>query len=125
MSCGDHAYKILIIADDLTGALDAASPFCEYGFRVKALVDSAKPFQMSDLIDADVISISTNSRQCSPDKAAELVDECLAKFDLNSFRFIVKKIDSTLRGNVFTEARAVMDTFAITEAFVAPAFPDQ
>jgi uncharacterized protein YgbK (DUF1537 family) len=80
---------------------------------------------MSDLIDADVISISTNSRQCSPEKAAELVDECLAKFDLNSFRFIVKKIDSTLRGNVFTEARAVMDTFAIKEAFVAPAFPDQ
>lgn len=125
MSCGDQAYKILIIADDLTGALDAASPFCEYGFRVKALVDSVKPFQMRDLNDADVISISTNSRQCSPDKAAELVDECLAKFDLNSFRFIVKKIDSTLRGNIFTEVRTVMDTFAIKKAFVAPAFPDQ
>jgi uncharacterized protein YgbK (DUF1537 family) len=125
MSREGHTYKILIIADDLTGALDAASPFCKYGFRVKALVDSVKPFQMRDLIDADVISINTNSRQCSPDKAAERVDECLAKFDLNSFRFILKKIDSTLRGNVFTEARAVMDTFAIKEAFVAPAFPDQ
>lgn len=125
MNCEDRAYKILIIADDLTGALDAASPFCEHGFRVKVLVDSAKPFQMRDLIDADVISISTNSRQCSPDKAAELVDECLAKFDLSSFRFIVKKIDSTLRGNVFTEVQTVMDNFAIKEAFVAPAFPDQ
>lgn len=44
MNCEDRVYKILIIADDLTGALDAASPFCEHGFRVKVLVDSAKPF---------------------------------------------------------------------------------
>ena len=41
----DQAHKILIVSDDLTGACDAASPFCEHGFRVKVLVDPVKSFQ--------------------------------------------------------------------------------
>ncbi|MBA4739872.1 MAG: four-carbon acid sugar kinase family protein [Burkholderiales bacterium] len=121
----DQAHKILIVSDDLTGACDAASPFCEHGFRVKVLVDPVKSFQTRDLIEADVISINTNSRRYGPEKAAKFVSECLWKFDLNDFRYIVKKIDSTLRGSLVSEVRAVMDTFAIKEAYVAPAFPDQ
>jgi len=38
---------------------------------------------------------------------------------------VIKKIDSTLRGNVVSETLAVMDHCAIQEAYIAPAFPEQ
>ncbi|MDA0238161.1 MAG: hypothetical protein O3B03_06570, partial [Proteobacteria bacterium] len=117
--------EILIVADDLTGALDAAGPFCERGFRVKTIVDATLPFAWCDLLEADVVALNTNSRHLSAKKATEAIEDSLGQLDLSDFKYVIKKIDSTLRGNVVSETLAVMDYCAMKEAYVAPAFPEQ
>lgn len=125
MTSPDLSSKILIVADDLTGALDAAGPFCERGFRVKTIVDASIPYAWCDLLEADVVAVNTNSRHLSAQKAIQAINDCLGQLDLRSFQYVIKKIDSTLRGNVVSETLAVMDHCAIQEAYIAPAFPEQ
>jgi uncharacterized protein YgbK (DUF1537 family) len=63
--------RVAIIADDLTGALDAASPFACRGLHVRAALD---PNSLEEAIAAgpEVVAVSTNSRGLSGDRAATL-----------------------------------------------------
>lgn len=116
--------KVLIVADDLTGALDAASPFSERGYTVKSVVDPNCDCPLEDLRDADVVALNTNSRHLSADAVKHNVEAALATIDLKDYSFFVKKIDSTLRGNVCAETLVLMDVLGKSSAVVCPALPD-
>ncbi|MEK9867328.1 MAG: four-carbon acid sugar kinase family protein, partial [Betaproteobacteria bacterium] len=59
----DHQIpKTLIIADDLTGALDAAGPFCDRGLRVATIVDPQSLSSKIDLSKIDVLAVNSDSR---------------------------------------------------------------
>lgn len=115
--------RIAIIADDLTGALDAASPFACAGARVNCLTNPGA-ISAEAWADTDVVSVSTNSRQLAAADAASAVREAALK--LVPFRpdFVLKKIDSRLKGNIAVESSVVADVFGYQGLLVAPAAPD-
>jgi len=108
----------LLIADDLTGACDAAAPFAARGHATAARLVAG-----GDAAGLDVLAVTTESRAL-PAAALRGVFErtALALAGVES-RMIFKKIDSTLRGNVGMEVALAAEVFACDAAIVTPAFP--
>ncbi|MDQ0826881.1 uncharacterized protein YgbK (DUF1537 family) [Arthrobacter sp. B2I5] len=109
-----------IIADDLTGAADAAAAYGPtHSSSVILDVDSTWP-------DAQILSINTESRYLAPADAAKAVTTA-ADRALREHRRVFKKIDSLLRGNVGVEVAATLARLTQGRgkglAIVAPAFP--
>jgi D-threonate/D-erythronate kinase len=103
--------RVILIADDLTGAADSGVTFAKYGARV--VVSWAKADGLdAGVSDADVVAYSTESRYCTADEAVRRVEEIVAGFSpierLRDPIWIYKKIDSTLRGYPGPELAAVM-----------------
>ena len=98
--------RVVLVADDLTGAADSGVTFAKHGARV--VVSWTK----ADGLDADVVAYSTESRYCAKAEAVRRVAEIVADFSsIERFRgsvWIYKKIDSTLRGHPGPELAAVM-----------------
>ena len=114
--------KIVVIADDLTGANDTGVQFAKQG--LKTLVLLCAPGSPSEL-DEDVLVVDTQSRALSPTEAYRKVTETALLFkNRDRFQTLYKKIDSTLRGNLGTEIDAIMDACGLELAIVAPAFPE-
>ncbi len=113
--------KILIIADDLTGAMDAAAPFAKRGAHTRVLF-SDNPSSEQLLNAPEVLARSTDSRHLDPLRAIQRVHQAIA--DLED-RLPFKKIDSTLRGNVVPESLAVLEATGRQHLLITPAFPGQ
>ena len=112
--------KILILADDLTGANDTAIQFVKQGFSSLVVInaDSAN----ADLFASyDVISVNCDSRKLNGDEAYSAVYRIAKHFKDASF--VYKKVDSVLRGNPGQELSAVMDALDIPLGLAAPSFP--
>ncbi|MBK8018563.1 MAG: four-carbon acid sugar kinase family protein [Betaproteobacteria bacterium] len=120
----DDKERVLIIADDLTGAMDAAGPFANRGLLtwVAALPEDCDP---SRFAKATVVSVNTESRHLSPEQAAQRVEHAFRQVGGENFSVVVKKVDSTLRGNVVAETEALMSVARRDRALVSPAFPAQ
>ncbi len=115
--------QIILIADDLTGAADAAA-----GIATRGLV-TVLTFSGMVPILADALVLSTESRALSEKQAVQamrLLVRNLRRADLLSeSTLIYKKIDSTLRGHAAGELATLMDSVGRNSALVAPAFPAQ
>lgn len=120
------APRIVIIADDLTGALDCAAPFAKRGLvtRVAALPAASRASGAGRLRDAQVIAINTESRHLEPAAAAEMVRRAVLDYAAGAV-ILFKKVDSTLRGNVANETVAALEASARRNVIFAPAFPAQ
>lgn len=116
--------RIGILADDLTGAGDAAVPFSERGFRVElSLRRGSRPAPPS--VPADVWVIDTDSRHVPAPEAARRVRAAVAALQRWGAGFIYKKVDSALRGPVAAEMKAFLKALPAEDlplVFV-PAFP--
>lgn len=108
------------LADDLSGALDAAAAFHHAGRRVRILLraDAWQPPESDE-----VIAITTETRNASPVDAATTVRRVLEKAQTLGARLRYKKIDSTLRGPVAAELEAIMDMLPDARVLFAPANP--
>jgi D-threonate/D-erythronate kinase len=106
----------LIIADDLTGACDAAAGFAARGFRtlVEPVGAACEP-------ECDVFSINAESRTLEQSELEQVFAGIRAR-DLTA-RVVFKKIDSTLRGNAGREIALAAEAFGCDAAVIAPAFP--
>ena len=113
------AKRWAIIADDLTGAADAAAAYGPtHSSSVILDVDGAWP-------EADILSVNTESRYLSAGDAAAAVTAAVARA-LEQDRQVFKKIDSLLRGNIGAEvasALACVSDGSRGIALVAPAYP--
>ena len=116
--------RVLIVADDLTGAMDSAGPFAARGIEtwVAAVPMRCDP---ASLKSALVVSVNTDTRHFPGPQAAVRVREIVRHLDAGGFDIVVKKIDSTLRGNVVAETMALREVSGRSETVVAPAFPAQ
>jgi len=103
-----------IIADDLTGAMDAGVGLARMGLDTVFILGGKLPSETS------VVVTSTDSRDDDPETAYRKVRRQAHKL---SDRYVYKKIDSTLRGNIGSELKAVIDALGIEKAVVSPAFP--
>jgi D-threonate/D-erythronate kinase len=110
--------ECLLIADDLTGACDAAVHFAECGLSTAVLPSIGGPVP-----DARVLAVSTDSRDLAPAEQAGRIESVAAAFPPPAARIVFKKIDSTLRGNPGMEIRAALDAFACEAAVITPALP--
>ena len=107
---------LAIVADDLTGALDAAAPFAARGMHVEvALVSGAIDDALRQM--PDVISINLGSRELAAEVAKRSASEALAA--LPSGTRLFKKVDSRLKGHIAVE----LDGMPFRSALVAPAIP--
>jgi uncharacterized protein YgbK (DUF1537 family) len=116
--------RVLIVADDLTGAMDSAGPFATLGVETWVV---AVPMRCDPafLNSACVVSVNTDTRHLPGPQAAARVNEIVRHIGVGGFDIVVKKIDSTLRGNVVAETLALLDLSGRREAVVAAAFPAQ
>src|SRR5688500_11961912 len=114
--------QVAIVADDLTGAADAAAPFAECGLATAIpLIDDVR-------LLADVLAISTASPDLPPGDAAAAVRAAIAGRAHGGGpapALIYKKLDSALRGQLGAELIAAMEALGERRALVAPALPSE
>lgn len=115
---------VAIVADDLTGAMDAAGPFAGRGRETRAFwhVD---PSTWEERGIPEVMSVSTASRHLTPDEAVVATRRAVAAVMRRDPRILFKKIDSTLRGNVAVEIAAALAASGRRHTILAPAVPAQ
>lgn len=119
-----QAPRVLIIADDLTGAMDSAGPFACLGVETWVVAEPMR-CDPAGLTTARVVSINTGTRHLPGAQAATRVADIARQVGAGGFDIVVKKIDSTLRGNVVAETLALREASARSEVVVAAAFPAQ
>jgi uncharacterized protein YgbK (DUF1537 family) len=98
--------RVAIVADDLTGALDAAAPFAARGLNTRVAID-AEGLATAIAHTPEVLAVNTATRHADPDAAAERVRACAQELAAHHPGLLIKKIDSTLRGQVASEISAV------------------
>jgi D-threonate/D-erythronate kinase len=108
---------ILALADDMTGALEVGAKFSAAGLR--SLV-SANPVEACP---ASVLVYDTETRHSSPEAACQEVRRFVAQTGRIRPRLIYKKTDSTLRGNISAEVRALAELYPLWRIGYAPAYP--
>jgi len=116
--------RLAIIADDLTGALDTATPFVAAGLRV-AVAISIEGIGEAIATGADIVAVNTASRALPQLDATARAAQAAAALHTAKPTIILKKIDSRLKGNPGVEAHAIADMTGRGALIVAPAVPDQ
>jgi uncharacterized protein YgbK (DUF1537 family) len=118
--------KIVIIADDLTGGADTGVQFCPFFDETVLVPYYQLPNALSQTGEtvSRAISIFTNSRTLDSDVARKRLLSVAGQFSQSKPKWIYKKIDSCLRGNLGAEIEAIMDGLGFELSFIAPAFPE-
>ncbi len=118
--------KIVIIADDLTGAADTGVQFCHF-FEETLLLpyhQLARGFEEISPSASQALSIYTSSRAMDARAAGDRVGSVGRQLSKSESTWVYKKVDSCLRGNLGAEIEAVMDTLGFELSYIAPAFPE-
>ncbi len=106
-----------VIADDLTGAAELGAVGLRMGLKAD-IWRSKRPKSTAELICVD-----TDSRSCSPAEAAKRAAAAAKLLHAAGAKWIYKKVDSVLRGNVTAEVEAVMQELGFNRALILPANP--
>ena len=112
--------RVLILADDLTGAADCAAAFLGHARHVGIALDARARARGS------VVALDLDTRAKSQRAARAVVRKAFSARAARNAGILFKKIDSTLRGHVTAElaaARAVLGPGR--PVIFAPAFPAQ
>ena len=110
--------RCFIVADDFTGANDTGVQLTRRGFRTKVVL---KPEGVED--DGLSYVLDTESRNIPGQEASEKVARLLSGLDLSGFDCVIKKVDSTLRGNIAEEIRETDRVFQSGLVVFMPALP--
>ncbi len=115
--------KIIIIADDLTGANVNAALLASHGFYAATCTTSDK-WEQEHFNKFEAVSVNTGSRHLHPEEAKAITKTCVAKaFALNP-SVLAKRIDSTLRGHIGYEIDAALEVLPNnTLVLLCPSFP--
>lgn len=109
-----------LLADDLSGALDAAAAFQQQGRRVLIVWSLAS---WGTAPPDAFVAYTTETRNAPPASAAATVAAFIAHAGASGGRLCFKKIDSTLRGPIAAELRAVFEAMPNVRLLFAPANP--
>jgi D-threonate/D-erythronate kinase len=113
------AAKIIILADDLSGAAELAGIAFAHGLSAEV------QRQFDPTSTAQVVAIDTDSRDLPESGAAQLLRSVAQQIIGAGTDCIFKKVDSLLRGNVRTEIEAVLDVTGHRRALLIPANPSR
>ena len=112
---GESPEPFVILADDLTGAADAAVAFTRIYPDVRVEMNTLVPRPGS------VVAWSSDTRDMEPSQLKQRIQPVLR--DLSASTVLFKKVDSVFRGNTFAEIREVLSTRDYDLAVLAPAYP--
>lgn len=112
--------RILVVADDLTGALDAGAPCARIGLKAHILVEVPTRAQRWPTT-AQVVVVNTESRHDPAGNARTKAARAVSMF--GDAERVYKKTDSTARGNIGGEVAAMARTTGATTVVYAPAYP--
>jgi uncharacterized protein YgbK (DUF1537 family) len=114
--------RVLVLADDLTGALEVGALFAGRG--LPALVTMETRLDLECLEETALVHvIDTETRHLAPDEAFHIVDTIARAAPAQGFRYIYKKTDSTLRGNIASELSAIAAACPDFPLVYVPAYP--
>lgn len=114
--------KLLIIADDFTGALDTGVQFAASGAETRVITDTGYDFFRTEK-EVQVLVLDVETRHLRPEQAYHTVYQIAKKAYQYGIPFIYKKTDSALRGNIGSELKAVIDATKLPSLQFLPAFP--
>src|SRR5690349_20260005 len=98
---GGGLTQIFALADDLTGALEVGAKFAGAAVTTRLAWDCR----------SDAMVIDTETRHAPPDAAAAVIRRLACAAHELRARFVFKKTDSTLRGNIGVELSALAQAF--------------
>ena len=104
-----------VIADDLTGALEMGALLAERQLRTVVTTE------LDGGADCDALVLDTESRNSSAAEAAERVRTAVRRVPQGVPVF--KKLDSTLRGPIAAEIRALLDALGQPPLCLSPGYP--
>ena len=116
---------VLVVADDLTGANATAARFARLGMRAVTVSDPTAVGGYTDRYDAVVVN--ADSRCASGDVAAARARTAIRA--AGPVPLVVKRVDTTLRGNLGAETGQALATLSGQDphrrvrALIQPAFP--
>lgn len=115
--------NLFIIADDLTGALDTGIQFAHCSLKTKIITNIEFSKSLFTESDIEVIVVDTESRHLSPAKSYRIIYE-LAKLATEAgVKYLYKKTDSGLRGNIGSELAAALAASKANFLAFIPALP--
>ena len=114
--------KLLIIADDFTGALDTGVQFAAKGAATCVVTDPSYDFGQVGQ-EVQVLVMDAETRHLPGQDAYRVVYRAVRSALDAGFSYIYKKTDSGLRGNIGAELTAVMDASGADHLPFLPAFP--
>lgn len=115
------AGMLLVLADDLTGALDTGVQFAGRGIRV--VVSTAPAEGLRDIWKQEVLVMDLETRHLAPHEAAERIRRIAAHSRKKGYTHWYKKTDSTLRGNIGAELAALLEVSESGPLMFIPAYP--
>lgn len=111
--------KMLLIADDFTGANDSGIKIVQRGY------DASISLNCNENSDSNINIIDTETRNLNKNKAYDIVDKTISNLEnLSDYLVIYKKVDSTLRGNIRSEYEAIYKYLNPQYVIFAPAHPN-
>jgi uncharacterized protein YgbK (DUF1537 family) len=108
---------IAVIADDFTGAAEIGGIGLRYGLRVVIETEDVQQH------DADLLIIATDTRSLPAKEAEAHIIKITKALQKLKPKFIFKKIDSVLRGNIVVELTAQMKASGKDRAIIVAANP--
>ena len=114
--------KLLIIADDFTGALDTGVQLAKRGISTAVAFGGDDNMPVTDE-EAEVFVIDIESRHDKPPTAYRKVYNAAVTAYGAGVPSIYKKTDSALRGNIGAELHALLDAAGTRQLEFIPAFP--
>lgn len=112
--------KYLILADDFTGASDTGVQLRKRGCKTEILISGSS----LEVGESNFIVLDTETRTVNPEEAYKITKSSMSElFKKENFSLVYKKVDSTLRGNIIEEIKAILEVFQAEIVFFAPALP--
>lgn len=108
---------IAVIADDLTGAAELAGIGLNHGLRTEVSTT------VDEYCDADLLVIATDTRSLAVNEAKNIVHDLTIRLQRLKPRFLFKKIDSVLRGNIIEELQSQLTASGLKRALIVPGNP--
>lgn len=114
--------KLLVIADDFTGALDTGVQFAASGADTRVVTNMEYDFSRAGK-EVQVLVLVAETRHVRPEDAYRMVYGIARRAYESGIPYLYKKTDSALRGNIGSELKAVLDATGKHTLHFLPAFP--
>lgn len=120
----DDMLRLLILADDFTGALDSGVQLAQCGAHTHVTTNLDVSFDAwKDDARESVVVVDTESRHIDPRRAFEIVRDIAGRAVKDGVPVIYKKTDSALRGNIGAELEGALVGSGAKRLLFVPAYP--